>query len=192
MTTNRLYRAIKEKQDSQTVHDAATFNGNYGPPKPLRHDSPLVCRLREANVELQLAMEEARAIIEAPTEGMRRVAVRIAGERDIARHLLHSLAEQGFDLQTNDGEDETEYTKDWKGLHARAFDTDELYINVRVKADTAPGLDDGEYGWIHLIYGNSPEEMISDHTINLTKYLIPTQEYIKAFYDPSYIIDKGE
>ena len=42
---------------------------------------------------------------------------------------------------------------------------------------------------IHLIYGNSPE-VISNHTI--TKFIIPTQEYIKAFYDPSYIIDKGE
>lgn len=42
---------------------------------------------------------------------------------------------------------------------------------------------------IHLIYGNSPEE-ISNHTI--TKFIIPAQEYIKAFYDPSYIIDKGE
>ena len=41
---------------------------------------------------------------------------------------------------------------------------------------------------IHLIYGNSPEE-ISNHTIT---FIIPTQEYIKAFYDPSYIIDKGE
>ena len=42
---------------------------------------------------------------------------------------------------------------------------------------------------IHLIYGNSPEEMISNHTIT---FIIPTQEYIKAFYDPSYSIEKGE
>ena len=45
---------------------------------------------------------------------------------------------------------------------------------------------------IHLIYGNSPYELISNNTDNITKFTIPTQEYIKAFYDPSYIIDKGE
>lgn len=183
MSTNRLYRAVKEKQDAQAVHDAACFTGNYTPARSLPHNSPLVLRLREANVELQLAMEEAKNIIEAPSESHRRVAVRIAGERDIARHLLHSLVSQGLQVGGSDGDEEYEYRADWESLYAVLFDTDEFFVNV---------LGDGGEGWIHLVYGNSPEEMISNHTINLTKFTIPTQEYIKAFYDPSYIIDKGE
>lgn len=81
-------------------------------------------------------------------------------------------------------------TKDEKLLYGQAFDTDEVYLNIRWPV--AGAEDDHDEGWIHCIYGNSPEELISNHTVNLTKYTIPTQEYIKAFYDPSYIIDKGE
>ena len=190
MSTNRLYRAVKEKLDAQAVYEAACFTGNYTPARSLPHNSPLVLRLRECNVELNNAMEEAKAIMEAPSESMRRVAVRIAGERDIMRFLLTSLTEQGCDISINDGEEEYEYTKDEKLLLSQAFDTDEVYLNIRYRV--AGAEDDYDEGWIRCIYGNSPEEMISDHTINLTKMTIPTQEYIKAFYDPSYIIDKGE
>ena len=185
MLTNRLYRAVKEKLDAQAVYEAACFTGNYTPARSLPHNSPLVLRLREANVELNNAMEEARTIIEAPSESHRRVAVRIAGERDIARYLLQSLAEQGFTLGGNDGEESVGWSDSWNGLYAILFDTDEFILQVT-------RTQDGQtiHGGIHLIYGNSPEEMISNHTI--TKFIIPTQEYIKAFYDPSYIIDKGE
>lgn len=190
MSTNRLYRAIKEKQDAQSVYDAACFTGNYTPARSLPHNSPLVLRLREANVELNNAMEEARAIIEAPSESARRVAVRIAGERDIMRFLLKSLTEQGCEVSINDGEEDYEYTKDEKLLYSQAFETDEVCLNIRWAV--AGAEDDHDEGWIHCIYGNSPEEMISNHTVNLTKLTIPTQQYIKSFYDPSYIIDQGE
>lgn len=181
MTTNRLYRAIKEKQDAQSVYDAACFTGNYTPNRSLPHSSPLVLRLREANTELADAMEEAKAIIEATTESARAVATRIAGERDIARHLLQSLAEQGWQIGGSDGEEDFEFTEDWKVLYQQLFETDEFFVTLRKG---------GEEGWIHLIYGNSPQEMISNHTINITKATIPTQKYIKAFYDPTYI-DEG-
>ncbi len=186
MPTNRLYRAIKEKQNAQSVYDAACFTGNYTPARSLPHSNPLVFRLREANVELNNAMEEARAIIEAPSESARRVAARIAGERDIARYLLQSLSEQGFKIGGYDGEEELEYTTDWKNVFASMFDTDEFWVQVRANKNEA-GWDDS--GWIRLIYGNSPEEMISDYTTNLEQYLKPTFKYIKSFYDPSYIIE---
>ena len=183
MPTNRLYRAVKEKQDAQAVHDAATFNGNFGPRKSLSHGDPLVLRLREANVELQLAMEEAKGIIEAPSESARRVAVRLAGERDIARHLLQNLVEQGFVLQ--DAEDE-EWTNDPAKMLSVVTDVDAIYINVK-HTQPKEGWDDS--GWVFLVMGNSPEEMISNYTTNLDQYLTPTFRYIKSFYDPSYIIE---
>ena len=39
-----------------------------------------------------------------------------------------------------------------------------------------------------LVYGNSPEEMISDYHVSLEPILKPTFEYIKSFYDPTYIV----
>lgn len=186
MPTNRLYRAIKEKQDAQSVYDAACFTGNYTPARSLAHSNPLVLRLREANVELNNAMEEARAIIEAPTESARRVAARIAGERDIARYLLQSLSEQGFEFLDSDEQYDGNWVNKPEVLLELLMDLDELQIKVR---NTLPkgGWDDS--GWILLVRGNSPEEMISNYTTNLEQYLKPTFRYIKAFYDPTYIID---
>lgn len=185
MVTNRLYRAIKEKQDAQSVYDAACFTGNYTPARSLAHSNPLVFRLREANVELNNAMEEARAIIEAPTESARRVAMRLAGERDIASHLLRSLVEQGFVLQDAEDEDE-EWTNDPAKILSIVTDVDAIYINVK-HTQPKEGWDDS--GWVFLVMGNSPEEMISNYTTNLGQYLTPTFRYIKSFYDPSYIIE---
>lgn len=185
MPTNRLYRAVKEKLDAQAVHDAATFNGNFGPRKSLSHSNPLVLRLREANVELNNAMEEAKSIIEAPNESARRVAVRIAGERDIASHLLRSLVEQGFVLQDAEDEDE-EWTNDPAKILSIVTDVDAIYINVK-HTQPKEGWDDS--GWVFLVMGNSPEKMISNYTTNLEQYLKPTFKYIKSFYDPSYIIE---
>lgn len=182
MCTNRLYSAIKEKQDAQAIHDAAVHN-NWGPPKKLRHDSEIILRLREANVELQLAMEEAKKIIEAPTESDRRVAVRIAGERDIARHLLKSLSSQGFEFTCdNDSDELPEYTSDIGAIQELLFETDNAHLYF-MKRDEGP-----EY-WVRLIYGNSPQETISNYDLECEKFLKPTFEYIKAFYDPTYIVE---
>lgn len=186
MPTIRLYRAVKELRDAEAIHNAATFNGNFGPPKSLGHGSPLVLRLREANVELSKAMSEAEEIMKAPDDRSRAVRVRIAGEQDICRFMLQSLVEQGCELQTYDGEEETGYTKDWTVLYANAFDTDELYVNVR----WAEGQEEPDEGWIHCIYGNSAPEMISDHTTNLQKLLTPTFKYIRSYYDHTYIVEE--
>lgn len=186
MATIRLYRAIKEKQDAQALHDAATLN-NWGPPKRLPHNSELILKLRAANVELQLAMEEAQSIVEAPDDRARTVAIRIAGERDVAKHLLKSLIEQGFTLGGNDGEEHVGWFDQWEPLYAIMFDTDEFFLEMTRTQD-----DETIDGWIHLVYGNSPYELISNNTVNITKFTIPTQEYIKKFYDTTYIIDRGE
>lgn len=187
MATIRLYRALKEKNDAQAVYDAARFNGNYGPPNVLSHGSPLVLRLRDAVVELTNAMFEAKEIIENPDPTSRAAAMRFAGEKDVARHLVNSLIQQGFTLRGNDGEEETRWYDDPEPLLAVMFDTDDYILDV-TRTQDGETID----GWIHLIYGNSPYEMMSDYTTNITQYTIPTQEYIKAYYDPTYIVDKGE
>lgn len=184
MPTNRLYRAVKEQGAAQEAFNIATRR-TWGPDKVLSHADPLVVRLRECNVELELAMIEAKGIIEAPTESARRVAVRCAGERDIARHLLRSLVEQGFVLQDSEDEDE-EWTNDPDKMLSVVMDVDAIYVNVK-HTQPKEGWDDS--GWVFLVRGNSPEGMISDHTTNLEQYLKPTFRYIKSFYDPSYIID---
>ena len=184
MSTNRLYRAVKEQGAAQEAFNIASRRA-WGPDKVLSHADPLVLRLRECNVELELAMIEAKGIIEAPTESARRVAMRCAGERDIARHLLRSLVEQGFVLQDSEDEDE-EWTNDPDKMLSVVMDVDAIYVNVK-HTQPKEGWDDS--GWVFLVRGNSPEEMISDHTTNLEQYLKPTFRYIKSFYDPSYIIE---
>lgn len=182
MSTNRLYRAVKEQGEAQEAFNIASRRA-WGPDKVLSHADPLVVRLRECNVELQLAMIEAKGIIEAPTESERRVAVRCSGERDVARHLLRSLVEQGFVLQ--DSEDE-EWTNDPDKMLSVVMDVDAIYVNVK-HTQPKEGCDDS--GWVYLVRGNSPEEMISDYTANLEQYLKPTFRYIRSYYDPTYIIE---
>lgn len=128
-------------------------------------------------------MEEAKSIIEAPSESARRVAICRAGERDIARHLLQSLVEQGFSVGGDDGEEQTDYTDNWKDLHSKLFETD-VYDLYFMKVDAGP-----EY-WVKLVYGNSPEEMICNYDVSAEPFLKPTFLYIKSFYDPSYIINE--
>lgn len=185
MSTNRLYRAVKEQCAAQGAYNIATRR-TWGPDKVLTYADPIVVRLRECNVELQLAMIEAKSIIEAPTESERRVAVRCSGERDVARHLLRSLVEQGFVLQ--DSEDE-EWTNNPDKILSVVMDVDAININVK-HTQPKEGWDDS--GWISLVRGNSPQEMISDHTTNLEQYLKPTFRYIKSFYDPTYITGESE
>ena len=182
MTTVRLYHAIKEKLDAQAIYEAA-IHRSWGPNKALQYNDPLVAKLRAARMELNNALSEAKDIIEAPTESHRRVAVRCAGERDVARHLLHSLAEQGFVLQ--DSEDE-EWTNDPDRILSVVMDVDAIYVNVK-HPQPKEGWDDS--GWVFLVRGNSPAEMISNHTTNLEQYLKPTFRHIKSFYDPTYIIE---
>lgn len=191
MSTNRLYRAVKELQDAEARLEAMSLNVNFQYGK-LDHQGNFaqMCNvsasIRAAKKELNRAMEEAKGIIEAPTESERRVAVRCSGERDVARHLLRSLVEQGFVLQ--DSEDE-EWTNNPDKILSVVMDVDAININVK-HTQPKEGWDDS--GWISLVRGNSPQEMISDYTTNLEQYLKPTFRYIKSFYDPTYITGESE
>lgn len=190
MSTNRLYRAVKELQDAEARLEATSLNvnfqyGKFGHPGNFAQMCDVTVGIRAAKKELQLAMEEAKGIIEAPSESARRVAVRCAGERDVARHLLRSLAEQGFEFLDSDEQYDGNWVKDTKVLLELLMDLDMLNLQVRHTKQKG-GWDDS--GWILLVRGNSPEEMISDHTTNLEQYLKPTFRYIKSFYDPTYIV----
>ena len=192
MTTIRLYRAVQEQQGCEAVYREATRN-NWGPDKNLPHNDERLLALRAANVELQLAMNEAKGIVEAETESKRALLRRIAGERDITYQLLKSLVTQGFLLKDGDedegaveADEEALWTKDYKRIFDIAMDVDAFNLCVK---HTQPREGWNDSGWIYLVYGNSPEELISDHTTNLEQYLKPTFRYIKSFYDPSYIIE---
>lgn len=184
MTTIRLYRAILEKEGCQAEYNEATRTGGYTPDRSLPHNDPRLLALRDANVELQNALTEAKAIIEATDSRRREVALRIAGERDVARFMLESLVNQGFEMLDSEGFD-AGWTKNPQAMLDLLMDLDELRLSVR-HTNPQGGWDDS--GWILLVRGNSPEEMISDYTTNLEQYLKATFKYIKSFYDPTYII----
>ena len=176
MATIRLYRAVKEYLASQDAYQTAKAEGRHAIPRILRHDDPIVVGFREARVELNNAMSEAEGIV-LPSSS-RVSALRIAGERDVTRFLLQSLHEQGFLLSGDNGEEQTAYPTDWKLLHSGLFDTED-YTVYAMKQDSGPEM------FVYLVYGNSPEEVISNYNVGLEPCLKPTFDYIRAFYDPT-------
>lgn len=182
MPTIRLYRAVREQRDAQAVHDAAVFNGNYGPPKSLPHGSALIIRLSQANQELHKAMEEAKAIVEAVDDLTRANAVRISGERDIARFVINNLIQNGYELRGWDGESGTTWTTNAPAILDYVMNLDVAHIYVRHKEMW------GDNGFVFLVFGNSPQELIADYDLAIETALTPTFKYIKSFYDNTYIL----
>lgn len=182
MPTIRLYHAIREQRDAQAVHDAATFNGNYGPPRSLPPGSALIIRLSQANQELYKAMEEAKAVVEAVTDAERRLALRLSGERDVTRYLLTNLRDNGYEFRPYDSEGGLSWSNNIGAVLDYIMDLDECHLDVRTKAT-------GERkGHIFFVRGNSPEELIADYAVRIEPLLVPTFKYIKSFYDPTYIL----
>lgn len=174
MPTIRLYRAIKEQIDANAIHKAAVFNGNYGPEKSLGHGSPIVLRLREANIELQEAMKEASYIVELGSQRERNNARRMAGEKDVVMHAIKMFAEEGFKLSFQDQEGMVQpYTQDVKKVHEAVFSVDMGWVSVR-RHDCA--------GAFLVVLGNSPQECIADYTNNLEPWMKKVQEYVNSFY----------
>lgn len=179
MPTHRLYHAIKNKLDKEAVLVAARYNGAFGPPKRIPHDSPLLLEVKKANNELTAAMCEAKSIVEEPDPRLRAVKIRIAGERDVASFLVASLIQQGCEVGGDDGERRIKYG-DMTALYQSLFDVDIFWLNIRKG---------GVEGAVTLIFGNSPAELMADWHLSVTEFVIPTQKYIKKVYDPTYIID---
>ena len=185
MPTIRLYNAAKARRDAQAIYDTMTRN-NWGPPKRLSHNGELMRNLIQANAEHREAMEEARLIVEAPNDQARAVAIRIAGEQDIARFLVKSLLEQGFELQADDNNDELmEFNNDPALILETLFDVDMCSLNVFHPEHMV------DQGWILLVFGNSPPELIADHTTKLDKFLVPTWKYIRSYYDPQFVVEEA-
>lgn len=181
MCTLRLYRAIKELKNVEAVVKAATFTGNYTPPKALPRGGELETRLRKASTEFGNAMAEAALIVDGEPQ-FRKARVRAAGESDIIQFILNSLTGQGFEIQLQDEEGETSFwVKDASEILPDVLDIEISHINVRNPSKQC-------VGWLMFVLGNSPAEVLADHTTNLEEFLKPSFEYIKAFYDPDYVV----
>lgn len=183
MPTIRLYNATKAKVDIDAVIYAATYNGGFG--ARLKTPRELAAKQRIVYDEFNASMEEAKGIIEVTDDRHRAVAIRIAGEQDIARFLVKSLLEQGFELQADDNNDEVmEFNNDPQLILETLFDADMCSLNVFHPEYMV------DQGWILLVFGNSPPELIADHTVNLDKFLVPTWKYIRSYYDPQFEIEE--
>lgn len=129
MPTIRLYAATKAKVDIDAVIAAATFTGNWTARKGVPRE--LAVKQRMVYDEFNAAMEEAKGIVEVTDDRHRAVAIRIAGEQDIARYLVKSLLEQGFELQADDNNDEVmEFNNDPQPILETLFDADMCSLNV--------------------------------------------------------------
>lgn len=82
--------------------------------------------------------------------------------------ILDGLLEKGVTLDfIYDGE-ENENASNKDDAMALLNNLDEAYLNVV--------LPDGSNGWIRFVMGNDPEEVVCDHTVNLSYILDPIVE----------------
>ena len=98
-------------------------------------------------------------------------------ERNAARKVIKALLNAGYTVGINDGEETTiKRSTDKTALYAALWTTDEDYIYAYNAEDDFPfkGFPKGKrIGWVYLVYGNSPEELVSDYTTNLETILYP-------------------
>ena len=183
MPTIRLYVASKAKVDIDAVIYAATYNGGFGP--RLKTPRELAAKQRIVYDEFNAAMEEAKGIVEVTEDRNRAVAIRIAGEEDIARYLIRSLIDQGFEIQFLDEENEYKFTSDADEILKYMFDMElEEFLVKHPEYMVQPG-------WIQLVYGNSPPELIANYSVKVEKFLVPTWKYIRSYYDPQFEIEEA-
>lgn len=84
------------------------------------------------------------------------IAARIAGERKAIRALCEAAIEQGFSLSYFDGEEwAVKKSRNVSDIMKECHSTDEAAIGV--------SSDRGIIGTFYLVYGNAPDEVISDY-----------------------------
>jgi hypothetical protein len=89
-------------------------------------------------------------------------------DRAGVRQTWKALTEAGYTIVVQDGAGEEFAGLDKKQAVAEVMSCDDGYFLVSK---------DGEYvGWVWFVYGNSPEEVICDHTTNLSHVLDPLTE----------------
>ena len=81
------------------------------------------------------------------------------------RAILRSLVNGGCTLrQVFDGEDVTDVSSVAEALRV-ILAVDDATVSVWTP--------DGSSGWVWFVLGNSPEEVVADHTVNLSEWIDP-------------------
>ncbi len=101
---------------------------------------------------------------------------------NLLRSLVDELLAQGLSAWVSydrgydrDEEGFGKLTTDRKALLKALGECDEEHLFI--------GKDGKEIGWIFLVYGNSPGELISDYTTNLEQYIVKTEALAQRQYE---------
>ncbi len=82
----------------------------------------------------------------------------------VLRRLVKDLLAEGYALTVHDGEDETvRDSRDPTAIMAALRTTDEDYLIAK--------RGESQVGWVRLVYGNSPGEVICDYSLSLESAL---------------------
>lgn len=101
------------------------------------------------------------------------VRIRQAVERIIISRLVDELLASGYKIQVHNGEDvECDYTVDKVAIMKALFTTDEDVLNVVHK--DGPGTE----SFVHLVYGNSGCDVMSDYGVSLEAVVAPVYAWI--------------
>lgn len=113
-----------------------------------------------------------------PDNGPRcETCTRIKIEEQIAKRVIKDALAAGFKLSVFDSDEITlEKSSDADEIFKAMFtsDDDRLYFYKE-------GVDDGYFGWVWFIYGNSGWDVISDYTTNLEHVVGPVIEWSEGF-----------
>jgi hypothetical protein len=91
-------------------------------------------------------------------------------DRAAIGHVIDGLTKAGWTLDyVNDGEDEVPTPTKAKALEAITA-VDDAYLFVY------EGHKNGPQGWVRFVLGNDPEEVVCDHTINLSAAIDPVTD----------------
>ena len=84
----------------------------------------------------------------------------MVSEKSVSKKLVELILEQGFMISVNDGEEfVVKNSTDQKVICKALGSTEEDFLHVR----------DGEgkkVGFLWLVYGNAPDELVADYTAN--------------------------
>jgi len=105
------------------------------------------------------------------------LSARIAGERKVVRALCKAALAKGFTLSYNDGEEWTvKQSTKISDIMSEVHSTDEAKLTVRDNEARARVT-------FYLVYGNSPEEVISDYGYGDADQALADELYNAAFQE---------
>jgi hypothetical protein len=100
-----------------------------------------------------------------------------AAERGIAREVIRCLVDAGYTVSVFDGED---YPVRKSTSKRAIFDALAQTDNDKLVARDKDGK---KVGWVWLVYGNEPCELIADYTLNLEEVIQPAIDKAEATAD---------